>query len=57
MLVGFGYFEEAKKGTLENGKLADLVILDNNPLKVEPIEIKNIKVIETIKEGKTVFKK
>jgi len=48
--------EEAKtKGTLEPGKLADLVILDRNPLKVEPTAIKNITVIETIKEGRTVF--
>ena len=34
------------------GKLADLVILDRNPLKVEPTEIKDVKVLETIKAGK-----
>ena len=47
--------EEKMKGTLEPGKLADLVILDRNPLKVEAIAIKDIVVVETIKEGRTVF--
>jgi predicted amidohydrolase YtcJ len=47
--------EEASKGTLEAGKLADLVILEKNPLKVESTSIKDIVVLETIKEGKTVF--
>ena len=53
----YQHFEENEKGTLEHGKLADLVILDKNPLKVAPDAIKSIKVIETIKEGQTVFKK
>ena len=47
--------EEQTKGTLEPGKLADLVILDKNPLKVEPTTIKDIAVVETIKEGRTVY--
>lgn len=47
--------EERNKGTLEPGKLADLVILEKNPLKVEPTAIKDIVVLETIKEGRTVF--
>ncbi len=53
--AAYEYFEEASKGSLEIGKLADLVILDNNPLKVDPDAIKNIKVVETIKEGKTIY--
>lgn len=48
--------EEKTKGTLEPGKLADLVILEENPLKIDPKMVKDIKVLETIKEGKTVFK-
>jgi len=49
------YDEQATKGTLEVGKLADLVILDKDPLKVEPMAIKDIKVLETIKEGATIY--
>lgn len=49
------YDEQDTKGTLEVGKLADLVILDKDPLKVEPMAIKDIKVVETLKEGRTVF--
>lgn len=53
----YQFFEEDKKGTLTAGKLADLVILDRNPLKADPMTLKDIKVVETIKEGKTVYKK
>ena len=53
----YQYFEEGMKGTITNGKLADFVILDKNPIKVESKDIINIKVMETIKEGKTVFKR
>lgn len=49
------YGEESTKGTLEVGKLADLVILDRDPLKVDPKSIKDIKVVETIKEGVTIY--
>jgi len=35
--------------------LADLVILDRNPLKVIPDDIKNIQVLQTIKHGKRVY--
>jgi predicted amidohydrolase YtcJ len=52
----YQYGEEASKGSIEPGKLADLVILDKNPLTVPPMEIKDIKVVETIKEGKTIYK-
>jgi predicted amidohydrolase YtcJ len=53
----YQHFEENEKGTLEKGKLADIVLLDKNPLKVDPDAIKDIQVVETIKEGVTVFKK
>ncbi len=55
--VAYQYFEEDSKGSLKTGKLADLVMLDQNPIKADPMKIKDIKVVETIKEGKTIFKK
>jgi predicted amidohydrolase YtcJ len=50
------YFEEAGKGTIEPGKLADFVILSADPLAVKPEELITLKVVETIKEGKSVYK-
>ncbi|WP_395661422.1 amidohydrolase [Aestuariivirga sp.] len=55
--AAFQIKEENTKGTLEEGKLADMVILEQNPLKVDPQTIKDIKVLETIKEGTTVFER
>jgi hypothetical protein len=49
------HFEDSTKGPIEVGKLADLVILDKNPLTVDPMTISKIEVLETIMEGKTVY--
>lgn len=51
------FFEEDRKGTLTPGKFADMVVLDKNPLKVDPMTLKDIQVMETIKEGKSVYKR
>lgn len=53
--AAYQYSENDLKGTIEPGKLADFVILDKNPLKVPPMDIKNIKVLETIKEDVTIY--
>lgn len=53
--AAYMYREEHTKGSLEPGKLADLVILDQNPLTVDPLTIKDIKILETIKEGKSIY--
>ena len=55
--AAYQWNEENRKGSLKIGKIADFVILDKNPLKVNPLEIKDIKVSETIKEGRSVYKK
>ena len=52
----YTYFEEASKGSLEVGKTADLVVLDRNPLKVEPNTIRDIRIVETVKSGKSVYR-
>jgi predicted amidohydrolase YtcJ len=49
------YGEESRKGSIEPGKVADLVILSGNPLTVDPAAIKEIRVDETIKEGQTIW--
>ena len=51
----YQYRDEAIKGSLEVGKLADMVVLDANPLKIEPLKIKDIQVLRTIKSGKTIY--
>ncbi|MEJ2534609.1 MAG: amidohydrolase family protein, partial [Gammaproteobacteria bacterium] len=51
----FQIFEEDRKGSIEVGKLADFVILSDNPLAVDPTTLADLKVLETIKEGATVW--
>lgn len=52
----YQYFEEDKKGSLAPGKLADLVILDHDPLKVPENELREIRVLATIKEGTEIYR-
>lgn len=46
-------FEEWLSTFTDN--IADLIILDKNPLKVDPQELKNIKVLQTIKSGEIIW--
>ena len=52
----YHHFEEKTKGSLAPGKLADFAILSKDPTAVEPATIADIKVTETVKEGKTIFR-
>ena len=52
----YQYGEEDVKGSLKAGKKADLIIVDRNPLNVDKNELRNIKILETIKDGKTIYK-
>lgn len=49
-------FEEDTKGSIAPGKLADLVILDRNPLEVGVDELLELQVVETFKEGESVWR-
>lgn len=51
----YASFDEDRKGTLEPGKLADVVVLSRNPFDVAPEELKDIKVVMTIVGGRVVY--
>ena len=53
--AAFQYGEESTKGSIEAGKLADFVILSDNPLTMNPDRLMDLKILQTIKEGNTVF--
>ena len=48
-------FEENRKGRIKAGLLADFVVLDKNPLTTPLDQIRGIKVLQTIKEGRSVW--
>ena len=50
----YSLFEETQRGSIERGKLADLIVLDRDILSVKPEEIKDLKVLMTVKEGRIV---
>jgi predicted amidohydrolase YtcJ len=53
----YAAFEEKTKGSIEVGKLADLVILNEDILTIDPVKIKDVKVDMTVFDGKVIFKK
>ena len=52
----YQYFEENEKGSIKEGKTADLIIVDKNPLNIDIDELREVKVLETIKGGETIFR-
>jgi predicted amidohydrolase YtcJ len=51
----FGMDDET--GSLEAGKLADLAVLDHNPLNVDPADIRNVSVEATVLRGRQTARK
>ena len=51
----FQHFEDDRKGSLVPGKLADLVILSEDPTAIDPETLDQLTVVETIKEGLTIY--
>ena len=55
VVPAYQYNEENTKGSIVAGKIADMVQLDRNPLKVNPMDIKDIQVVKTIKSGRELY--
>lgn len=55
--AAYATFDENIKGSIESGKLADLVVLDKDPLLVKPEDIKELKVMMTIIGGEIRFER
>lgn len=53
--AAYQMYDEERKGSLEVGKEADFIVLDQNPLTIDVDEIKNLKVLKTYKAGELVF--
>jgi hypothetical protein len=55
--AAYASFDEDKKGTIQNGKLADLTVLSDDPTKISPEKIRDISVEMVIVNGKIVYSK
>ena len=55
--AAYQYFEEDSKGSIEVGKRADFVVLDFNPLRVRPADIKRVRVLKTIKDDRVIYER
>lgn len=55
--AAYAHFEEDRKGSLVPGRRADLVILSADPTAVDPMALPDIQVLETIKDGRTIYQR
>lgn len=53
----YAEFQENEKGSIEIGRLADLVILSDDIFVIEPVKIKDVTVLKTIVDGRVVFER
>ena len=51
----WAFFEDDRKGSIEVGKFADLVVLGKDILSMDPMEIKDIPVLRTMMDGNFVY--
>jgi hypothetical protein len=51
----YAIFEETQKGTIEVGKIADIVVLDKDIMKIPQTKIKKLKVLATLKNGQIIM--
>ena len=54
--AAYQHFEEDIKGSIKEGKQADFVVLDTDPLSIPASNIKNIVVLQTINDDKTIYR-
>ena len=54
--AAFQHFEDDIKGSIEVGKLADLVVLSEDPLSIPVNELLELKIMATYSHGKEIFK-
>jgi len=47
--------EEDVKGSIEEGKLADLVVVDKDPMAIDPLDLKNVETLMTVIDGEVVY--
>ena len=53
--AAYGRFTEDIIGTVEEGKLADFIVIDRDPYEINPVDIEKIKVISTYFDGEKVY--
>ena len=51
----YAEFEEREKGSISPGKLADMVLLSDDIFSIDPVRIRDVRVLQTIVGGKVVF--
>ena len=54
--AAYQHFEDDIKGTIEVGKLADLVVLSEDPLTMPSKKLLDLRVVATYSHGKEIFK-
>lgn len=54
--AAYQHFEDDIKGSIEAGKLADLVIVEQDPVHIDTAELRNLSIAETIKRGETIYR-